>query len=138
MSSAIGLSDLQLALMRVLWDKGEASAADVQRALKRTRPMAITTVATLLARLEKKDMLSHRADGRTFIYRPRVSELDVRRSMLAGLVENLFRGNPAEVVQHLLSGEDVSPGDIPKIRELLDEARRKPSRTSREERSRGR
>jgi predicted transcriptional regulator len=138
MGSATGLSDLQIALMRVVWDKGEASAADVHRALKRTRPMAITTVATLLARLDKKGMVSHRADGRTFIYRARVSELEVRRSMLAGLVDNLFRGNPAEVVQHLLSDEDVSPGDIPRIRELLDEARRKPTRGSREERSRGR
>ena len=57
MSGLPALSDLQLAVMRVLWDKGEASAADVHRALRHSRPMAITTVATLLARLEKRAML---------------------------------------------------------------------------------
>ena len=137
MTGTSALSDLQLAVMRVLWDKAEAPASDVQRALKRTRPMAITTVATLLARLEKRGMVSHRADGRTFVYRARVSEKDVRRSMLSGLVENLFRGDPAEVVQHLLTSKDVSAGDISKIRELVDDARR-PSRPVKEERSRGR
>jgi BlaI family transcriptional regulator, penicillinase repressor len=135
-SALPALSDLQLAVMRVLWDKGEASAADVHHALRRSRPMAITTVATLLLRLEKRAMLSHRADGRSFIYRPRVSEREVRRSMLAGIVENVFRGDPAEVVQHLLSSDDVSAGDIRKIRELVDSA----SKSSRppQERARGR
>ena len=137
MTAASALSDLQLAVMRVLWDKGQAPASDVQRALKRTRPMAITTVATLLARLEKRGMVKHHAEGRTFVYKPKVSEGDVRRSMLAGLVENLFRGDPAEVVQHLLSSSDVSAGDISKIRELVDEARRS-SRATKEERPRGR
>jgi BlaI family penicillinase repressor len=137
MKNAPALSDLQLAVMRVLWDKSEAPAIDVQRALKRTRPMAITTVATLLARLEKRGMVSHRADGRTFVYRPRVSEGDVRRSMLAGLVENLFRGDPAEVVQHLLASSDVSAGDISKIRELVDDAKHG-TRSQKEEKPRGR
>ena len=65
--SGSDLSDLQLAVVRVLWDKGEASAADVQRALHRSRGLAITTVSTLLTRLEKRGLLSHRADGRTFV-----------------------------------------------------------------------
>ena len=67
----------------------------------------------------------------------RVSEGDVRRSMLAGIVENLFRGDPTEVVQHLLSGNDVSAGDITRIRELVDDARKAPRRKT-EERARGR
>ena len=124
MSLGNAISDLQLALMRVLWDKGEGSAADVQRALQRTRPLAISTVATLLARLEKRNLVSHRTEGRTFVYRARVSEHDVRRKMLSGLVRSLFRGDPTEVVGHLLAERDVSPGDIDRIRKLVDDARR--------------
>lgn len=132
------LSDLQLLLMRVLWDRGECSAAEVHRALKASRPLAITTVATLLARLEKRRLVSHRADGRTFIYRARVSERDVRGSMLSGLIRNVFRGDPAEVVGHLLSERDVSPGDIERIEEMIETARRTTPRRAKAARKDGR
>ncbi|MFN2572153.1 MAG: BlaI/MecI/CopY family transcriptional regulator [Gemmatimonadales bacterium] len=114
------LSDLQLAVVRVLWDKGEASAADVQKAMERSRPLAITTVSTLLARMEKKGVVSHRAEGRTFIYRARVSELDMRRRAISGVIRNLFRGNPSEVVGQILSERDVSGDDLAQMRRLID------------------
>ena len=132
------LSDLQLALMRVLWDRGECSAAEVHRTLKPSRPLAITTVATLLARLEKRRLVSHRVDGRTFIYRARVSERDVRGTMLSGLIRNLFRGDPAEVVEHLLLERDVSSGDMERIEELIESARRNPPRRAKAARKNGR
>ena len=117
------LSDLQLAVMRVLWDKGEASAAQVQQSLERSRKLAITTVSTLLVRLEKKGVVSHRADGRTFIYRPRVSEQEMRRKTIASVIHNLFRGNPSEVVGQILSERDVSEEDLARMRKLIQDAR---------------
>ena len=117
------LSDLQLSVMRVLWDKGEASAAQVQQALERTRRLAITTVSTLLARLEKKGVVNHRADGRTFVYRPRVSELEMRRRTISSVIRNLFRGNPSEVVGQILSERDVSEEDLFRMKELIRDAR---------------
>ena len=117
------LSDLQLSVMRVLWDKGEASAAQVQQALERTRRLAITTVSTLLARLEKKGVVGHRADGRTFVYRPRVSELEMRRRTISSVIRNLFRGNPSEVVGQILSERDVSEEDLARMKELIRDAR---------------
>ena len=118
------LSDLQLSLMRVLWDRGECSASDVQRSLGRQRPLAITTVGTLLSRLEKRGLVKHRIDGRAFLYRASVSEGDVRSRMLSGLVRNLFRGEPTEVVEQLLSHRDVSAGDIERIEALVRQAKR--------------
>ncbi|HJP87324.1 MAG TPA: BlaI/MecI/CopY family transcriptional regulator [Gemmatimonadaceae bacterium] len=117
------LSDLQLAIMRVLWDKSEASAAQVQRALGRTRKLAITTVSTLLVRLEKKGVISHRSEGRTFVYRPRVSELEMRRRTISSVITNLFRGNPSEVVGQILSERDVSAEDLARMRKLIQDAR---------------
>lgn len=117
------LSDLQLSVMRVLWDKREASAAQVQQALERTRKLAITTVSTLLARLEKKGVVSHRADGRTFVYRPRVSETEMRRRTISSVIRNLFRGNPSEVVGQILSERDVSEEDLARMRQLIQDAR---------------
>ena len=123
MTSSPDLSDLQLAIIRVLWDKGEASAAEVQLAMKRSRPLAITTVSTLLARLEKKGIVSHRSAGRTYVYRARVSELDMRRKAISGVIRNLFRGNPSEVVGQILSERDVSEEDLERMRRMVQDAR---------------
>jgi len=123
-AAAPELSDLQLAIMRVLWDKGDASAADVQLALQRSRPLAITTVSTLLARLEKKGVVAHRIDGRTFVYRARVSELEMRRKAISGVIRSLFRGNPSEVVGQILSERDVSDADLARMRSMIEDARR--------------
>ena len=123
MVSSPDLSDLQLAIVRVLWDKGEASASDVQTALKRSRPLAITTVSTMLARLEKKGVVTHRAYGRTFVYRASVSELDMRRKAITGVIRNLFRGNPSEVVGQILSERDVSDEDLARMRSMIEDAR---------------
>jgi BlaI family transcriptional regulator, penicillinase repressor len=117
------LSDLQLAVMRVLWDKGQASAAQVQQALEHSRKLAITTVSTLLVRLEKRGVVSHRADGRTFVYRPRVSELEMRRKTISSVIRNLFRGNPSEVVGQILSERDVSEEDLSRMKKLIRDAR---------------
>ena len=117
------LSGLQLAVIRVLWDKGEASAAEVQLAMKRSRPLAITTVSTLLARLEKKGIVAHRSAGRTFVYRARVGELDMRRKAISSVIRNLFRGNPSEVVGQILSERDVSEEDLERMRRMIQDAR---------------
>ena len=123
MAASPELSDLQLAIMRVLWDKREASVAEVQAAMQRSRRLAITTVSTLLGRLEKKGAVSHRADGRTFVYRARVSELDMRRKAISGVIRNLFRGNPSEVVGQILSERDVGEADLARMRAMIEDAR---------------
>src|SRR5947207_15937046 len=101
------LSGLQLAVIRVLWDKGEASAAEVQLAMKRSRPLAITTVSTLLARLAKQGIVAHRSAGRSFVYRARVSELDMRRQAISGVIRNPCRVNPSQVVGQILPERHV-------------------------------
>ena len=86
----IQLSDLQLAVMRVLWSRPEATTAEVVAALADERGLAHTTVATLLTRLEKRSVVAQRRDGRTWVYRATVSESEVQRSMVADLVASLF------------------------------------------------
>ena len=124
MTDSSGLGDLQLAVMRVLWRNGEASAMEVQAGLGDDRPLAITTVSTILARLEKRGVVTHRTDGRLFIYRATVTEPEVRRSMLGSLLQSVFSGDPAAVVSQLLASRDLSPGDLDRMRALIEEKRR--------------
>ncbi|MEM1206548.1 MAG: BlaI/MecI/CopY family transcriptional regulator [Acidobacteriota bacterium] len=113
------LGEVQTAIMRVLWARGEASAADVHRDLLADRNLAPTTVATMLAKLEKKGVVDHRTEGRRFIYRPTVSEGEVRRSMVGDLTRRLFAGNPAALVSHLLNEHEIDADELDTLRRRL-------------------
>ena len=117
----IKLTGLQLAVMRVLWTRGEATVLAVQEALRQAdRPMAQSTVATLLSRLEKRGVAAYRLDGRQFLYRPLVGEADVRQSALADVTHGLFRGDVTTLVSHLLSTTEVDEADLARMRTLID------------------
>ena len=114
------LTELQLAILRVLWDKGEATVQDIWEALHAERGLAQTTVATMLSRLERRGVVTRRAQSRQYHYRAAVTEREVQHSMVGELTERLFDGDVTALVQHLLTGEDVSPGDIARIRDMIE------------------
>jgi predicted transcriptional regulator len=119
------LTDLQLAMVRVLWERGESTVVEVQEALLPERRLAQTTVATVLSRLEKRGVVRHRAEGRVFIYAAAVTEPQVRRSMVAQLTELLFDGRPAALISHLLSNRDIRAGDLDEVKRMIADAERK-------------
>ena len=113
------LGDLQLAIMRVLWASGEATAADVHDALTAERGLAPTTIATMLMKMEKKGVVRHYADGRRFVYQPAVSEQQVRRSMVDGLRQRLFGGDVGAFVSHLLGEHEIDARELAEIKKML-------------------
>jgi BlaI family transcriptional regulator, penicillinase repressor len=115
----VALSELQIAVMRVLWRHGETSVTDVAAALADERGLKYTTVATLLTRLEKRDVVAQRREGRQLIYRALASEPQVRRSMVADLIGSLFGGDARELVAHLVSESEIAPGDLERARRRL-------------------
>ncbi len=119
METSHHLGDLQLAIMRVLWNHGQATVAEVHEALEPERGLALTTIATMLTKMEKKGVVDHHAEGRRFIYRPRVSESQVRRSMVADLTSQLFRGDVTALVNHLLSEHEIDDRELAQLRELI-------------------
>jgi len=128
MAPPLELSELQLAVMRVLWHKQKAAVSDVHEALEAERGLALTTVATVLTRLERAGLVAHRAVGRHYLYRPLVSEEDVRASMVTTLADRLFEGDVAALVSHLVSARDVKHGDLAKVKRLIEERERKGGR----------
>ncbi len=121
MSETHQLTELQVAIMRLLWERGQATVAEICEGLKSERGLALTTVATLLSRLEKRGIVSHETRARQFVYRAEISEEEVRTSMIGDLTERLFDGDVAEVMSHLLTGREISPGDLDRMKALLDE-----------------
>ena len=113
------LTDLQVDLLEVLWGRGEATVTEVQEALLGNRGLATSTVATLLSRLEKRGVVIHRTDGRQYVYRAQVSREQVRDSMVSALTYRMFSGDVAELVSHLLTEAETSPGDLARVKQLI-------------------
>ena len=121
-SSQVG--DLQLAILRVLWSRGEATAIDVHGALLAERGLAPTTIATMLKKMEARNLVEHREDGRRFIYRPLVTEEALTRSMVADLTQKMFGGRASELVGHLLAEHDIDRRELAELERLISQAER--------------
>ena len=114
------LTELQIAILRLLWERGEASVAELWEALYPERKLAQTTVATIVARLQRRGILSRRTRDRQFVYKTLLTEADVQHSMVSELTERLFAGDVTALVSHLLSARDMSPGDLARVREMIE------------------
>ena len=128
MSRTHQLGELQLAIMRILWARAEASVAQVHQALESERGLALTTIATMLSKMEKKGIVGHRSEGRLFVYYPEISEEDVHRSMVSELTERLFEGRASLLVSHLLAQGEIDPLELAEIRRLIAAHARKESK----------
>jgi predicted transcriptional regulator len=122
------LGDLQYAIMRVLWDEGEASAARVLEALPKADQRAPTTIATMLSKMERKGVVEHRVEGRVFVYRPTVSRQEVHRTMVGDLMDRLFEGDVTALVSHLLSEQEVDPDELAQLSRLIAEHKKAEAR----------
>jgi predicted transcriptional regulator len=122
MSEQHTLGELQLAIMRVIWQRGEATVADVHESLREERGLALTTIATMLKRLESRGVVDHRLEGRQFVYRALVSEDQVKSSMVGQLTSRLFKGDPLALLNHLLTEYEIDPDELPRLAELIDES----------------
>jgi predicted transcriptional regulator len=124
----LGLTELQIDVMRILWTFGEATVAEVHREIRKRRDLAQPTVATLLSRLEKRGAIEHRTEGRLFIYKAVIKEEEVKRSMIAQLRDSLFTGDVPALVNQLLSAREISHDDLDQVRALLEAKERELSR----------
>ena len=118
------LGDLQLKIMKVLWRLGPSSVAEVQGELA-AEPLAYTTVATMLRKMEARGLVGHQEQGRRFIYEAAVSEEEVSRDTTADLIDRLFEGSLAEAVSHLLQTREVSPEELERLERLIQDRKQR-------------
>ena len=121
------LGDLQLAIMRVLWSGGEATAGTVHAALKE-RALALTTIKTMLRKLEQRGVVCHRTERRAFIYRAVLAESEVRTGMVGYLVQRMFAGDGAALVNHLIDAGELDAAALAELHGRLAEQRKRGKR----------
>ena len=114
------LSDMQIDVIRVLWERGSCSTAEVHQAVQKARGLAYTTVATVLKRLEDRGAVKGTRRGRELVYEACLSERQIKRSMVSNMVGSLFQGDAKALVAHLVRESEIEEGDLSEIRSLLE------------------
>jgi BlaI family penicillinase repressor len=115
------LTPAQLELMQLVWERGELSASDAHAALAQRRPVAPTTVMTLLQRLEKRGWLAHRVEGRAHVYRAARDRSRSVGAILRRLRDVAFGGSTAGLMSSLLDAGDVTADEIRRLKKRLAE-----------------
>ena len=116
------LSPANLEIMKVVWERGEATINEVVAIInaKRKDKIRRTTVQVQMKRLEDYGWLKHRKKGRTYIYSSVVEKQKTRREILDDITHRVFGGSRAELVKCLLEDTDVSSEEIEELRNLLE------------------
>jgi BlaI family transcriptional regulator, penicillinase repressor len=117
------LTPAQGEIMDIVWGADELSASEVRRILSRTRTVARNTVRTLLERMEEKGWITHREQGRTFLYsaaQPRQATIGQK---VKEIVDTVCGGSPEALVTALLDYRGLNSGELERIRQMLAQAR---------------
>jgi predicted transcriptional regulator len=119
------LTEAELRIMDVIWDKGSASVAEVADALPKEPELAYNTVLTTMRILEEKGYLTHTKakEGRAFVYKPKVGREEASRKAVRHLVSRFFRDSPELLVLNLLRDEKLTETELDRIRKLIAEER---------------
>jgi BlaI family penicillinase repressor len=117
-----GLGARELAVMKVVWRLEDASVRDVYETLRKRRPVAYTTIMTMMGTLEAKGFLKKRADGRAFRYRPARPEGHVITSLVREFVDRVFDGASRPLLAHLVTERRLTKEEREELKRLIDEA----------------
>ena len=119
-------SDLELQVLAVLWERGPSSVRAVMEAMPDGKERAYTTVLSVMQVMEKKGLLGHTVQGQANIYHPLVKRQQVLRPLMKELLRNVFGGSPALALQSLLESGRVSDDELAEIRQVIQQASRRP------------
>jgi len=118
-------TDLELEILKVIWQRGQATVREVYNDLAAQRKIAYTTVLTMMGILEHKGHLKKERGERAYLYRPAQSEVQVKKRMVKEFVDRVFDGSTQPLLVHLIGERPIGPDEIHEIDELLKKQRQK-------------
>lgn len=117
-------TELELEILKILWAEGPASVRQIQEALAPNRGLAYTTVMTMLTIMANKGYVRRAKSGTGFVYRARIRRQDTSSGMLKDLIDRLYGGSTAAVMQHLLETGDLDADELNELRQLIARKRK--------------
>jgi predicted transcriptional regulator len=119
---SITLTEAELRLMRVLWTRGESAVAEVVAAVADETPLAYNSVLTTIRVLERKGYVTHRQEGRAFLYSPAIAQTEASRSEVRHMLQRFFGNSRERLLLSLLGDEDLSPDELKRLKETIANA----------------
>jgi predicted transcriptional regulator len=116
-------TDAELAILRVLWERGPSTVRQVHDVLSRERPAAYTTTLKLLQIMTEKGLVRRDESDRTHVYQARHTEEHTQRQLIRDLVDRAFGGSASKLVMQALAARRASPEELGEIRKLIENAR---------------
>ena len=114
------LTEAELRLMEVLWEKNSATVQQILEVLPEKEPLAYNSVLTTIRILEKKGYVKHVKDGRAFVYSPLVERKEATRSEISRLVNRFFGNSHELLVLNILEDQGVDEAEIKRLRKMLE------------------
>jgi predicted transcriptional regulator len=114
------LTEAELRLMEVLWQKGPATVQQIVQDLPEQAPLAYNSVLTTIRILEKKGYVKHVKDGRAYVYTPLVERQEATRSEILRLVNRFFGSSHELLVLNILKDESVDAAELKRLRKMLE------------------
>jgi BlaI family penicillinase repressor len=121
------LTDAELRIMRVLWERTRATVADVVEGIEGPEKPAYNSVMTVMKILEKKGYLAHEKDGRAFVYVPLVDRSQARHRAVTHLIARFFNGSAEALVLDLLGHDHPTDDERTEVRQLIERTGRTPA-----------
>jgi len=117
------LTEQELEIMKVIWERDRATVRDVYEALLERRKIAYTTVMTMMNILEQKKYLRKSAEDRAYIYRPAKPKKQVIKSMVREFVDRVFNGSAEPLLVHLIEDRKLSSKELDEITRMIGKDR---------------
>jgi predicted transcriptional regulator len=114
-------TDSELAILRVLWQRGPSSVRQVMDELNRLQPTGYTTVLKMLQIMTEKGLVEREEEGRLHVYEPVQTESETQRQLLGDLLDRAFNGSARQLVLQALATKPAAPEELAEIRRLLDD-----------------
>jgi len=118
-SRSATLTEAELRIMNVLWDRGSATVHEVLQALPPEPALAYNSVLTIIRILEKKGYVKHAKDRRAHVYTPQVDRKDASRFEVKHLVKRFFGNSDELLVLNILEEKSIDPDELERVRQLL-------------------
>ncbi len=120
-------TDAELAILRVLWDRGPSTVRQVFEVLSGERDLGYTTALKMLQIMDEKGLVQRDARDRVHIFAAAQTQEQTQRSLLDNLLDKAFGGSSLDLVMQALASHRASPEELAEIRKLLDQAEGRPS-----------
>jgi predicted transcriptional regulator len=113
-------TDAELAILQVLWERGDSTVREVHEALKDVQGSGYTTVLKLMQIMTEKGLVERDESNRAHVYRARATQQKTQRQLVSDLLDKAFGGSPARLAMQALSSKKSSPEELAELRKLLE------------------